>query len=84
MSGNARGVDRLGELYALRNRVLLERYPADWKRHGVKAGYVRNLEMASIAEGLVAIWDGSSRGTKHMIETANKLHLAVYIVTHKT
>jgi hypothetical protein len=28
---------------------------------------------------LIAIWDGSSRGTKNMIEEANKLGLKIYV-----
>lgn len=35
--------------------------------------------MADRAEALVAIWDGQSRGTKHMIDTARAQGLRVYL-----
>lgn len=80
ISGAARGVDRLGEEYALRHGILLERYPADWDKHGRSAGYVRNTEMAGKADALIAIMDKEgSKGTKHMIQEANKRGLIVHV-----
>jgi hypothetical protein len=35
--------------------------------------------MANNAEALIAIWDGQSRGTRHMIDEAKKRNLKVYI-----
>lgn len=35
--------------------------------------------MANYAEALIAIWDGQSKGTKMMIDIANKKGLKVYI-----
>ena len=79
ISGTARGVDRLGEEYARKNSLLCEKYPADWDKHGRSAGYKRNELMAGKAEALIALWDGKSRGTKHMIDLAEKYNLLVYI-----
>jgi hypothetical protein len=42
---------------------------ADWDVHGKKAGMLRNKEMSLLATGLIAFWDGSSPGTKNMIDT---------------
>jgi hypothetical protein len=53
--------------------------PADWKAYGRAAGPIRNREMASMADALIAVWDGKSRGTKNMIETAEKMGLRVYV-----
>ena len=44
-------------------------FEPDWKVEPRRAGFIRNEEMAEFADFLVAFWDGSSRGTKHMIET---------------
>ena len=79
VSGGARGADKLGELYAAAARLPLHVYPADWKNYGRKAGFIRNIEMAQNAEALIAVWDGVSRGTKHMIEEAKKHGLTVYV-----
>jgi hypothetical protein len=79
VSGTARGVDQLGEQWAEDRHLLVHRYPADWDRYGKRAGYVRNKEMAENADALVAVWDGISRGTKHMIDLARWLGLPVYV-----
>ena len=68
--GQARGADTLGEQYAK-------------ERYGKAAGYIRNTEMAKNADALVAFWDGASFGTKHMIATAEQLHLDVHVVRYK-
>jgi hypothetical protein len=77
--GKARGADTLGELYARENDLELFEYPANWDKFGKSAGYKRNEEMAQNAEALIALWDGESRGTKHMIDLANKYNLTVFI-----
>jgi hypothetical protein len=77
VSGTAKGADRLGERWAGDNPVKL--FPADWNKHGKAAGHIRNSEMAKYAEALVAFWDGKSKGTKGMIETAVKKGLYVKV-----
>jgi hypothetical protein len=79
ISGTARGVDSLGERWAKENGIPLERYPADWERYGRTAGPIRNREMAEVAEALLAIWDGKSTGTGHMIRTGQKRKFRVHI-----
>jgi hypothetical protein len=79
VSGGAPGIDSLGEQYAEEMNLKLNIYQADWERHGRAAGPIRNRKMAENADALIAIWDGKSRGTKNMIETATKLGLLVYI-----
>src|SRR5574343_841092 len=79
ISGAARGADRLGEQWSAKNMVPCERFPADWDRHGKSAGYRRNEQMAENAEALIALWDGESRGTKHMIDIARRKGLRVYV-----
>lgn len=79
ISGAARGVDRLGEDWAAAHGKPVERYPADWDTHGRSAGPIRNAQMADVAEVLIAVWDGQSRGTKNMIDTARRKGLMVYV-----
>ena len=81
-SGHASGADALGERYAQERGFLLETYPADWKAHGRAAGPIRNAKMASVAHALIAFWDGKSRGTKNMIDTATKRGLKVAVVRY--
>lgn len=70
VSGGAQGADEFGERWAEDRSVEVQRYLADWKAYGKRAGPLRNKIMAENAEGLVAVWDGESRGTYSMIELA--------------
>lgn len=82
VSGGAKGADSLGESYAKLNSIKLKRFPADWDKYGKGAGFRRNSEMANYANGLVAFWDGSSKGTLHMINLAKSKGLKIKIVKY--
>lgn len=79
VSGTARGVDQQGEEWARERGITVMKFPADWNKHGKAAGFMRNAEMAQYADALVAIWDGESRGTAHMIKTMEALGKPVYV-----
>lgn len=79
VSGGAKGVDTLGELWAAENDVPVALFPADWDYHGKKAGPIRNRQMAEYADALIAFWDGESRGTGNMIKQAKSMGLSVTI-----
>lgn len=79
VSGGARGVDRLGEQWAKENDIPVKQFLPDWDGLGKKAGHVRNREMGDYADALIALWDGESKGTKGMIEYAQKKGLQVYV-----
>ena len=79
VSGTARGVDRLGEQWAAENNIPITRFPADWNQFGKSAGYIRNEAMAEYAEALLAIWDGVSKGTGHMIDIATMKDLEIFV-----
>ena len=69
----------LASLYAMSNGIDFTEYPADWKTHGKRAGFLRNIEMVDTADAVIAIWDGVSRGTKHSIDYARKQGKEVFI-----
>lgn len=77
--GAANGVDSLGEKYAKENNKKLSYFYADWKGLGKRAGHARNEQMGNYGEALIAVWDGKSKGTKHMINYAKKKKLLVYV-----
>jgi hypothetical protein len=81
VSGGARGVDRLGEQWAKESNIPIKQFIPDWDGLGKKAGHVRNREMGDYADALIALWDGESKGTKGMIEYAQKKGLKVYVYT---
>jgi hypothetical protein len=79
VSGGASGVDSLGERWAEEHMVPFEVYPAEWGLYGRSAGYRRNVQMADAADALIAVWNGGSRGTQHMIAIARGKGLKVYV-----
>jgi len=82
VSGAARGADKMGEQFADEYGLEKVLCPADWDGLGKKAGYIRNEEMAKIADALIAFWDSKSKGTKHMIDLATKYKLSIRIVNY--
>ena len=79
VSGAAMGADKLGEKYAEERGYQIKRFPASWDRYGKSAGYIHNEEMAKYADALIAFWDGETKGTKHMIDLAEKHNLKIRI-----
>ncbi|MCP4437524.1 MAG: DUF2493 domain-containing protein [Aureispira sp.] len=83
VSGGAKGADSLGEVYAKEFGYSTTKFPANWKKYGRAAGYIRNEEMAEYAAELVVFWDGRSSGTKHMVQHASKKGLKVKLFFHE-
>lgn len=79
ISGGAKGPDQLGERFAREFEFPIEVHKADWDKYGKRAGYLRNEEMAKVSDALIAVWDGSSNGTKHMIALAEKYKVRTYV-----
>lgn len=83
VSGRARGIDVLGEEYAIVNGMRLKLFPVsdlEWQTNGPSAGHLRNGRMAEYAEALIAIWDGKSRGTRNMITQMAALQKPVTVL----
>jgi len=80
--GMARGADTLGRLWAETKGIPVTKFPVEWEKYGRRAGYIRNDQMAEYATHLIAFWDGVSRGTRHMIETARSSGLVVDVVEY--
>lgn len=76
--GCANGVDKLGELYGIENNIPIKYFPADWSK-GKSAGYTRNIEMAKYSNAAIIIWDGTSKGSQHMIKEAKKHNLVTQV-----
>lgn len=78
--GGARGVDKIGAEIAKGIGIPVRHFPADWNLHGKSAGMIRNREMAEQADALIAVWDGQSRGTAHMISVMRDLGKPCHVV----
>jgi hypothetical protein len=70
ISGSARGVDATAAQAARERGLAVREFPADWERHGKRAGYLRNQDIIAAADWVLAFWDGSSPGTRHALDLA--------------
>ena len=86
VTGHAPGADALAEKYASEHGIPNKIIPADWQQYGRSAGPIRNRQMLDYAAeaepAVLAFWDGKSRGTRHTIETAKTMGIAVDVVRY--
>ncbi|MGG4434481.1 DUF2493 domain-containing protein [Priestia megaterium] len=82
VSGGARGADSLGEKFAKEFGCKLTVMPAEWDLYGKSAGYRRNADMAKYSDVCICFWDKVSKGTKHMIDLANREGLELKVVNY--
>ena len=95
VTGMAKGADMFAYEFAKQNNIVTHEFPADWnnidvpnalvryrngKPYNTLAGINRNHVMGDFADGLIAFWDGQSRGTKDMINYMKSLNKEVHIV----
>lgn len=82
LCGMARGADITAYKLFKETSNTVHEYPADWVKYGKRAGYLRNTEMAKVADLGLAFWDSESKGTKHMIDTMDRLGKTCYVVRY--
>lgn len=87
IEGEAAGADRAGAVWAERHdpRREVMRFPADWERHGKRAGFLRNTAM--LEEGqpdlVLAFADdlSTSVGTAMMVKIARAAGVPTIVVS---
>lgn len=72
VSGTAKGADQLGEKYAELRGLSVMKFRPNWNKLGNMAGIVRNAEMLEVSDSTIVFWDGSSRGSQHMISITKR------------
>ena len=80
VSGGAKGADQLAERYAQEKSILIQIFKPDWTKYGKSAGVIRNKEIISNCDAVIAFWDGKSKGTKSSIDFANKKEKQVAVM----
>ena len=81
VSGGAKGVGSLAREYAKEHGITYTEFLPQYARYGKGAPLLRNLEIVTYADMALALWDGKSKGTKHVIETCKKRKVPLKIVT---
>jgi len=73
VSGGARGVDTLAEIYAKDKCIPVKIFKPDWNKYGKSAGVIRNYEMAKYCDIAIVIHNGSN-GSLNMIKNLIKFN----------
>jgi hypothetical protein len=69
------GGDHFAEWLAKKHQIPITIHYARWKKYGKSAGFVRNSDIATEADILIAcVAPDRTGGTEHTIETFQKLH----------
>jgi hypothetical protein len=84
LNGNAMGVDTIARKWAAHKGLPLKLYKPDWARHGKAAGILCNQKMVQEATHVIALWDGTSAGTRDVIATAEKAGKKVLVYKRVT
>jgi hypothetical protein len=75
--GAARGADSLADQIAREAKVPVEAYPADWEKHGKRAGFLRNSKMLREGKPDVVLAAPGGRGTAMMVRIAKEAGVRV-------
>ncbi len=77
ISGGAQGADELAKIYAEENQLDYIEIRPEYSKYGRAATIRRNEQIVDIADYVLVLWDGKSRGTsfvmKYCIETNTAL-----------
>lgn len=80
ISGGAKGVDYIAEKYADEHRISKLILRPKYKLYGKSAPLKRNKAMVELADAVVVVWDGSSRGASCTIKYAEKLGKSLTVI----
>jgi YspA, cpYpsA-related SLOG family len=79
VQGCAKGADYLAAQAARKLLWGVEDHPADWDKHGVSAGIIRNLEMVKAgADVCLAFIRNNSRGATHCADAAERAGIPTF------
>ena len=81
ITGGAKGIDALAERYADAHRLSKIIMRPKYAKYGKAAPLKRNEEMVDLADRILVICDGKSKGTKSTICYAEKKNKDICIIT---
>ncbi len=80
ISGGAGGIDSLAEKYADMHRISKYIIRPRYDLYGRAAPLRRNEQMVDMADAVLIIWDGKSKGTAYTLKYAKKMEKQVVLV----
>ena len=80
ISGGAGGIDSLAEEYADKHRISKYIVRPQYEVYGRAAPIKRNEQMVDMADAVLIIWDGISKGTLYTLNYAKKMNKPITLV----
>ena len=80
ISGGANGIDSIAEAYADSHRLSKYILRPRYDLYGRAAPLKRNEQMVDLADAVLIIWDGQSKGTQYTLKYAKKQNKPVTII----
>lgn len=80
VSGNADGADQLAQYYAQQAHLPFKLFCPDYARFRKSAPLQRNIELIRYSDYVLALWDGKSRGTSHVIANCIQEYTPVHVL----
>ena len=80
ISGGANGIDNLAEQYADLHRLSKYILRPQYNLYGRAAPLKRNEQMVDIADAVLVIWDGRSKGTQYTLKYTKKKNKPITLV----
>ncbi len=80
VSGGAKGADQIAEQVAQQLALPITVFRPDYTRYQRRAPLERNRSIVRYADYVIALWDGSSRGTANVIDCCIKEYTPVRVV----
>ena len=80
ISGGANGVDNLAESYADMHRLSKYIIRPRYDLYGRAAPIKRNEQMVNMADSVLVIWDGKSKGTQYTIKCSEKMNKPITLI----
>ena len=79
VTGGAKGIDTCAREYARSHGIKLTEFTPDYAKYGRNAPLKRNITIIENSDLVLAFWDGSSRGTKFVIENCRHMGVDVKV-----
>ena len=80
LSGGAKGIDTIAEEFADKNKLYKIILRPKYNLYGKAAPLKRNEELIKMADKVLVVWDGVSKGTKYTIDYTKKLNKDIEVV----
>jgi len=80
ISGGADGIDSLAEQYADLNRLSKYIVRPRYDLYGRAAPLKRNEQMVDMADAVLVVWDGYSKGTQYTLKYAKRMNKPITLI----